>query len=250
MATQTWSSIQQTCAIACGEQVGNLGALFVDQFPQATSYAEDRICREIPFINNRSEIVQPGIINNGSFNINADDFRPSPSNNFVLAEQFGIFTSGASPSLVLYDRCTYEHLINTWPQIFASKPPTAPTPNANWPQLWTMLQDNSLWFGPPSDGSYTAFLVGLWQPTPISSDNPSTYLSTFYPDLLEAGIMVFLAGALRRNFGAQADEPRMAMSWETQFQELLAPAKDEEMRRRGMRPDVPAQRPPQQGAPA
>jgi hypothetical protein len=94
---------------------------------------------------------------------------------------------------------------------------------------------------PTPDNAYTAEITGLFQPTPISEENPTTYLSTYYPDLLEVAILIFLAGALQRNFGAQSDDPRQAQAWEGQYQILVAGAKSEEMRRRGLSPDMPTQ---------
>ena len=87
-------------------------------------------------------------------------------------------------------------------------------------------------FSPTTDKAYTAIIFGTFQVTPLSSGNPSTYLSNIYPDLLQAACMVFLTGALTRNFGAQADDPKMAVAWEEQYKSLLEGAVLQEQRRR------------------
>ena len=58
--------------------------------------------------------------------------------------------------------------------------------------------------------------------------------------------MVHLEGELRRNFGAQADDPKQALSWEGTYQSLKDACAFEEARRRGLAPNFP--RPPQKAA--
>ena len=64
---------------------------------------------------------------------------------------------------------------------------------------------------------------------PIS--NTTTILTTYVPDLFMAASMVFASGYMR-NFGSQADDPRMSQSWENQYQLLKASAQTELARQR------------------
>jgi len=85
--------------------------------------------------------------------------------------------------------------------------------------------------GPWPDNTYRAEVVGKKQPAALSSGNPTTYLVERLPDLFVAASMVFLSGYMR-NYGAQADDPRMGGSWETQYQILKASADTWEARKR------------------
>jgi hypothetical protein len=66
----------------------------------------------------------------------------------------------------------------------------------------------------------------------MSAMNPQTWMGDNCPDLMLYASAV-LASAYKRNFGAQADNPQMAMSWEQLYQQHLAAARIEEARRKG-----------------
>ena len=121
-----------------------------------------------------------------------------------------------------------------WPQESSTLSPSAAEWLGRW---WALLDQNTIVLAPTPDAPlgavYTAEVTGLFQPTPISAANPTTYISTYYPDLFECAIMVFMSGWLQRNYGAQSDDPRQAQSWETQYQTLLPACVQEEDRRRG-----------------
>lgn len=104
------------------------------------------------------------------------------------------------------------------------------------PINFAMLDDQTLAFGPMPDQAYVFEIHGNARPVPLYNEAPgdgtqTTFLTTVLPDLFLACAMVSAAG-YRKNYGAQADDPRMAISWETQYNELLASAKNEEMRKR------------------
>lgn len=104
------------------------------------------------------------------------------------------------------------------------------------PLWYSHTSQNYLDFGPPPDQSYTLALFGMYRPFPLYSAPPAdgtqtTFLTSLLPDLFLAAAMINAAG-YQKNFGAAMDDPRAAMSWETQFQALLPSAKSEEMRKR------------------
>lgn len=104
---------------------------------------------------------------------------------------------------------------------------------ATLPTSYAMLTQGTILVGPWPDAAYTVEWVGTQRPTPLSSTNPTTLLSLYFPDILVAGSMIFLSG-YQKNFGSQADDPKMAQSWETQFTTLMASAAAEEFRKRLM----------------
>lgn len=59
----------------------------------------------------------------------------------------------------------------------------------------------------------------------------TTQLTTYFPDLFIAASMIFASG-YQRDFGAQADNPSQAQSWETQYQLLIKSALTEEARKK------------------
>lgn len=78
---------------------------------------------------------------------------------------------------------------------------------------------SSIKIAPTPDGQYHAEFTGLYQPPPLSAENPTTILATQYPELLLAAAMVF-GCALLKNWSAMADDPRSAISWEAHYQAL------------------------------
>lgn len=266
MAAIDWTQLQQACAIALTRQLGDAistyDPLFVTMFPFATSYAEDRINQEIPFLGNRYTVT-------GATNV--IDYEKDDQGNYILDDQgarIRVLGAGGTPYIpwaafaapsgaplsvpeqlyivnagtnVPYDRVSDDFIRRAWPVPTMT---AAPSLTYQGGRYWATPDTTNILVAPTPDGDYDVIVTGLYNPVPISETNSTTYLSTNYPDLLTAGCLVYLAGALTRNFGAQADEPKMAVSWEAQFQVLLAPARDEERRRRGLKPDMPMPPPP------
>jgi hypothetical protein len=104
------------------------------------------------------------------------------------------------------------------------------------PVRFALLDDQTLVFGPMPDQAYYFLVHGSARPVPLYLAAPAdgtqtTFLTQVLPDLFLACAMVSASG-YRKNYGAQADDPRMAVSWETQFQTLLSSAKSEETRKK------------------
>jgi hypothetical protein len=104
------------------------------------------------------------------------------------------------------------------------------------PAYYAMSDDHTLLFGPFPDLGYTCELIGKYRPVPLYNAPPgdgsqTTILTELVPDLFLAAAMV-AAAAYQKNFGAQSDDPRAALSWEQNYQTLLGPAKSEEMRKK------------------
>lgn len=94
-------------------------------------------------------------------------------------------------------------------------------------QAWSPGQ--RVLIGPAPDLAYPLFGYGVQRPDPLSAANPTTYISTELPDLFWAASMIYMAG-YTKNFGAQSDNPQMAVSWEQEYQRLLKGANVEQAR--------------------
>lgn len=106
------------------------------------------------------------------------------------------------------------------------------------PKYWALTDNNQAStmalqakLAPTPASNYTAEWYGIFRPSPLSATNTSNWLSVNLPDLYLAKSMVFWTG-YQRNFGAQADDPKMAVSWTMIYDDCKRGASLEEARRR------------------
>lgn len=184
--------------------------------PSCIDYAEQRIYREL-------NLISTVITDDSSVTVPGTRELSIPTT-FVVVNDVAIFTpAGSSPtsgtrkSLVPVSRSAIDVL---WP---ASQ-------DTGEPNMFSMTDQWSMVLGPSPDGIYTTEVVGTTRPTALSASNPTTFLSERLPDLFMAASMVFMSG-YQRNFGAQANDPAMGMSWEAQYKALFASADTEEARK-------------------
>lgn len=253
MAALTWATLETELIVALVQAPPPYNVIppdFASLYPNATSYAESRICAEIPLLANRTQNTQLATVA-GSRQLNLSLM----TNPLVVQEGLALIspagtTNPALGARIVFDKATLDFIDQIWPvEATTMDPSIADNVGRWWAPLNTgpssgvsiagVAASSIIVLAPTPDNVYTAECTGLFQPTPISNSNPSTYLSTVYPDLLVAACMVFLEGALRRNFGAQADNPQSAMSWEAMYTRLKDAAAFEEARRRGLAPDLP-----------
>jgi hypothetical protein len=133
-------------------------------------------------------------------------------------------------------------LIGGTPQATLLADPFALDPPPPLPVIPTQQMYHVVRMMPTPDKSYTVELTGAILPDTLSPVNNETYLSTKYPELLLCACMVFGSG-YQRDFGAQADDPQKAMSWETQYKYLMQGVTIEQSRLRGEGPGYTAQPP-------
>jgi hypothetical protein len=100
------------------------------------------------------------------------------------------------------------------------------------PKYWAMRDDANVVLGKTPDQAYVGEVTGFFRPSPISSSNISTYISVNYPQLLFMAIAIFWAG-YQRDYGAQSDDPKLAVSWKSEYDEAIKVAIMEEKRRKG-----------------
>ena len=189
--------------------------------PDVIDYAEQRIYRELDILNTVMRDSSATLtVSTRTFNL------PSSIGRFVVTNGFNVITPFTQTNPDLGTRnplapTSRDVLDMIWPS----------NTNAGLPTQFAMITDQQIIVGPSPDVAYTVEVIGTIRPTPLSADNTSTYLTLYLPDLFVAASMIFMSGYMR-NFGAQADDPKMASSWEGQYGLLFPSANVEEQRKR------------------
>lgn len=243
MTALTWTTLAQTLLAALVRAQPSFAfptadGFFTQLYPRATSYAESRITQEIPMLGNRTEDVsQSTVSGNNQISITA---MTTP---IIVPETLDLITPASTlPSTGTrwsYDVTTPDVINAIWP---TQATVLAPGSATDIGRFWALLNASTIVLAPTPDGSYFAAVAGLAVTQALSASQASTYLSNNYPDLLTAGCMVFLEGALQQNFGAQSGDPASSISWEGVYQQLADACWFEEVRRRGLSPDTPRPR--------
>jgi hypothetical protein len=240
----TYASFQ--AALALEMVVPNANVLepnFVAILPTIIDYAEQRCYRELDLLHaeTRQWFAMTPHQRVQSFTASGAVYAtPSPAQQILIPERVRIEptntvlppvsgaapTTGGEPALPT----TIDYIDAVYSGLFPNPGPLGR------PTRFAMLDDQTLVFGPTPDQAYYFLVHGKCRPVPLYSALPTggtatTFLTTVLPDLFLACAMVSASG-YRKNYGAQADDPRMAMSWESQYNELLASAKNEETRKR------------------
>lgn len=109
--------------------------------------------------------------------------------------------------------------------------PSALSSQCGQPEFFARITDTQLILGPTPDQPYGTEVIATIRPVPLSSGNSSTWLTQNVPELMVAAGMIFAAGYMR-NFGSQADDPKMAQSWEAQYSALMRTASIDSMRQK------------------
>ena len=98
------------------------------------------------------------------------------------------------------------------------------------PKYWCEINFQQLAVAPAPDAAYPVLFYYTAQQVALSASNSTTYLTQWLPDLFFAAAMVCATGYMK-NFGAQADDPKMALSWRGMYEAALSSAKNNEGRR-------------------
>ena len=198
-----------------------LDANFNTMAPGMIDYAEQRIYRELDLqvsrVSDASTTLSSGV---RTLTLPTDQVSP-----FVVVEQLNVWT----PATALTSNATRnpltpvakEYLDFAWPTSTATGVPIYCAP----------LNNTTFILGPTPDQAYPIEVIGTIRPAPLSVSNSSTFLTQNLPDLFVAASMVFASGYMR-NYGAQADDPQMPGSWESQYKMLFGSANAEELRKR------------------
>jgi hypothetical protein len=197
--------------------------VLLDYIPQIIDQAEQRCYRDTDLLNT--------VVRDSSTvcTANSRDFTlPQAFGRFVVVNGINVVTPfGAVTTNGTRNRVTQvslDVLDNLWNNNTAPLATTVPT-------YFAMVTDQTLVFGPPPGASFQVEVVGPIRPAPLSATNTTTFLTLYVPDLFFAASMIAVAG-FQRDYGAQSDDPKLAMSWEQQYQTALASVNAEEQRRK------------------
>jgi len=191
---------------------------FNNILPRITEAAEQRIYRELDFLATRTTDATVSL---------STTTRQStlPAQIIVLQGANFITPSGSSPSqgtrnpLLIVSK---DFIDQVWPTELANLGP---------PEYLAQLNATTVIVAPTADMNYTLEVTGIYRPTPISAANPSTYISLNYPDLFLYACMVFGA-AYQKDFSSSDGDPKVAQSWEAQYQIAMKSSLEEEQRRK------------------
>ena len=190
--------------------------------PGAIDYAEGRLYRELDLL--ATSIVDTSVVcSSGVQSITLS----TAQGTFLVVERVNLYSSAGTTS----SNTTRVPLYFTTPEYIEAVYPSPLSSNCGLPIVVARPNDTILSFGPTPDQAYGVEVWGTYRPTPLSSGNSSTWLTQNVPELMIAGTMVFAAGYMR-DFGAQSDNPQMALSWESQYQALFKSANVDELRKK------------------
>ena len=193
---------------------------FIAQLPQIIDTAEQICYRELDLLASIVTVTSALTANSRFFTL------PTSSGggaiHFLVVDAINVFDAANMRHPLT--PITREGIDFMWPS------ETALT--ATWmPGLFARISDTQLIVGGSPGIAWNCEVIGTIRPAPLSVSNTSTYLSNYLSDLFFCASMVAAAGTLLKNYGAQADSSGQAMSWEAQYQQRLASAKREELRK-------------------
>lgn len=204
---------------------------FQQILPACIADAEGRCYRDLDiFVANVRDGSASCTASNRNFNL------PTTVGTFIIVEGMNIIT----PTATAPDSGTRNPVQFVSRDFVDAIYPTATTATgvpryAAWVTNNTYLSggaaQSQIILGPAPDQSYRVEVIGRITPPPLSSTNTNTFLTDWLYDLFLAASMVFMSGYMR-NFGAQADNPQMATSWDGQYKERLLSAQVYEARKR------------------
>lgn len=205
---------------------------FLTVLPEAISYAENRIYREVDFLFTSAANTSYSV-SAGSRSISIPSGTSfAPVSNYgggvlVVAEQINLLTPAGSTNP---DNSTRVPLLPTTKEFLDAVYGAANS--TGQPKYWAPFDDYTFLVGPYADQTYTVEIVGTFRPPSLSSTNTTTFISLYLPELFVMASMIYVA-AYQRNFsGASANDPQMAATYEGQYQILLRSAMEEESRKK------------------
>lgn len=187
---------------------------FAGIFPAAIDYAEGRIYRDLDLpsvsVTDTSVSTSSGV---------RSILLSTGQGELLSIDAFNLFTpAGATSSYAVR-----VPLVPTSQAVINTIYPSAAAANCGQPEFFSRISNVEIIFGPAPDQGYVTEVVADVRPPPLSAGNSSTWITQNLPELMQAAVMVFMAGHMR-DFGAQSDDPKMAQSWESQYQTLKGSA--------------------------
>jgi hypothetical protein len=188
---------------------------FQNILPNCIDYAEQRIYREIDLLNTRYTDTSSACV--------AGTDTAFLTNTLMVLELVSVITPAGS---TYASGGSKQSLIPVTRDFLDMVYPSKATASQSAPVYFAMIGQQAIKLGPCPDQNYNLEIFGTYRPAPLSATNATTPLTV----LLSAS-MIFMAG-YQKNFGAQADDPKMASSWEAQYEKQMAGAQSEEFRKK------------------
>ncbi len=199
--------------------IGSTDPNFLTFIPDNINYAEQRIYRELDLV--AAQVTDASAqVSSGNRNFTL----PTTIGTFITVDQINIITPTATPSSI----GSRIPLIPVSPEYIDLTYPSGQASTGR-PRFYGRRNDTSVILGPSPDSAYFTEVIGIQRPLALSSANSSTPLTEYVPDLFMAAAMVHAYGYMK-DFGATADTPEGAMSWEVQYQKLFQSAATEQAR--------------------
>jgi hypothetical protein len=223
IATMAVVNVQTTAGVVEG-----VDASFNAIIPQMLNYAELRIQRDLDLLPSQTTRTYTLTIGNNQLQLGAYDF--------VTVQTITIASGGVTFPLL---PSTKEYLQNVYgssasgarglPKLFAMYGGDLATGGTTY---------NNILIGPYPDAAYSVTVAGTVR-LPTLYENASTalastgttFISTYFPDLLVQASMIYIA-QFQRNFGQASNDPSMGPTYELQYENLLRSAGVEEARKK------------------
>lgn len=207
--------------------VVGVDAAFNTIIPQMLNYAELRIQRDLDIL--------PSQVENDTYNLVANNNILQISvNDFVTIETVGIVANSQTNPLLPVSK---QYIQNIYSSSTGSGVPSYFAVYGGDLATYGNTYQNML-LGPWPDQAYPVVLTGTIRlqtlyvnATTALANTATTFISTYFPDLLIMASMVYIAG-FQRDFSSNSNDPQMGVNYENQYQTLLKGAMAEEYRKK------------------
>jgi hypothetical protein len=217
----TFNSFRSALAAAIEDAAFNVNdADFQALLPTIIDMAEQRLYRELDLL--EANVTLPGILTANTRTYTLPVSSGGASIHVLEASQLNILDAASVRHVAR--PVSRETIDFFWPSDAARSTSSIPT-------MFARSSDDQLLVGEAPGVNLNVELIATVRPAPLSAANTSTYLSSYLSDLFFAAAMSAACGVLLKNFGAQADNPVQANSWESTYKQLFVSAKAEEARK-------------------
>lgn len=201
--------------------------MFNALIPTIITFAENMIYREpeFDFLSTRTSDVSQMTAGASRSVAIPPQFIVVENVNLITPPQVKIGVAGYQRVPLL--RTSRAFIDSTWPQESAT---AAPSPFETYWAIFSQEEisteegayaiPNAIIIAPTPDNAYVVEYLGIFQPAPLSATNPTSFLTAYFPDLFLACAMYWSVGALKKDYGAQADDPKSAVSWKMTYEEI------------------------------
>lgn len=211
----TYSEYLTRIAILAGIDVTSVN--YLTMVPMFIQNSELRICRELDLLVSRARETSTF---GSSIDPSLNALLQMPSD-FVILRSLGYYTPIATTTTFIpLDERDEGWIRDYWPS----------RATTGIPKYYCLLSNAQILIAPTPSSAFTVEAAGTTRPAQLAQGADS-FISIWLPDLQIAASMVEVCGYLK-NFGAQADDPKMSLAWEGRYQAIKGSASTEEGRKK------------------